>query len=138
MGPKGSGKRILFELITGCNVPTAGRVCCMGKNIHSVRYKERERLAIHYQQSDQVRDFRRTQPGFMLDFFYKLRREDRLVFVCVHPNERFHIDILKEICERFFLYKRVRCPKLETSKLCRITSRLVGISASWPGRRIYD
>ena len=102
MGPKGSGKRILFELITGCNVPTAGRVCCMGKNIHSVRYKERERLAIHYQQSDQVRDFRRTQPGFMLDFFYKLRREDRLVFVCVHPNERFHIDILKEICERYF------------------------------------
>jgi energy-coupling factor transporter ATP-binding protein EcfA2 len=40
--------------------------------------------------------------GFMLDFFRKLRREGRLVFLCLHPNERFHLEILSEICERFF------------------------------------
>jgi ABC-type multidrug transport system ATPase subunit len=37
----------------------------------------------------------------MLDFFRRLRAEGRLVFVCVHPNERFHLEILEEICERF-------------------------------------
>jgi len=37
----------------------------------------------------------------MLDFFRKLRAEGRLVFLCVHPNERFHLEILEEICERF-------------------------------------
>ncbi|HEY4637696.1 MAG TPA: ATP-binding cassette domain-containing protein, partial [Burkholderiales bacterium] len=30
MGPNGSGKTTLFELITGSNLPTAGRVLCMG------------------------------------------------------------------------------------------------------------
>ena len=39
--------------------------------------------------------------GFMLDFFGKLRREGRLVFVCLHPAEPFHLEILEEICERF-------------------------------------
>jgi ABC-type histidine transport system ATPase subunit len=39
--------------------------------------------------------------GFMLRFFKKLRAEGRLVFVCLHPNEPFHLDILREICERF-------------------------------------
>jgi ABC-type multidrug transport system ATPase subunit len=37
----------------------------------------------------------------MLDFFRKLRGEGRLVFLCVHPNEQFHLEILEEICERF-------------------------------------
>jgi hypothetical protein len=37
----------------------------------------------------------------MLDFFKKLRREERLVFVCLHPNERYHLEILREICERY-------------------------------------
>jgi hypothetical protein len=23
------------------------------------------------------------------------------VFLCVHPNEQFHLEILEEICERF-------------------------------------
>ena len=31
MGPNGSGKTTLFELITGSNLPTAGRVLCMGR-----------------------------------------------------------------------------------------------------------
>jgi ABC-type Na+ transport system ATPase subunit NatA len=39
--------------------------------------------------------------GFMLDFFRRLRAQDRLVFLCVHPSERFHLEILQEICERF-------------------------------------
>jgi len=130
MGPNGSGKTTLFELITGSNLPTAGRVLCMGQDIHAVKARERDRLAIHYHQSYQVRRFRRRKPefllapahsdypmvhlfdepqfnvqdgyiGFMLDFFRRLRSEGRAVFVCVHPTERYHLDILREVCERF-------------------------------------
>ncbi len=67
MGPNGSGKTTLFELITGSNAPTAGRVRVCGRDIHRVRYRERDRLAIHYHQSYQVRAFRRTRPNFMLE-----------------------------------------------------------------------
>jgi len=130
MGPNGSGKTTLFELITGSNSPTAGEVRCMGQNVHNIKYRERDRLAIHYHQSYQVRHFKKTRPnfllesavseypmihlfdepqfntqdgyiGFMLDFFRKLRAEGRLVFLCVHPNEPFHLEILREICERY-------------------------------------
>jgi len=130
MGPNGSGKTTLFELITGGNAPTAGRVLVAGQDIHAVRYRERDRLAIHYHQSYQVRSFKRTKPafmmvhaasesplvhlfdepqfntqdgyiGFMLDFFRRLRANGRLVFLCLHPNEPFHVDILRESCERF-------------------------------------
>ena len=130
MGPNGSGKTTLFELITGSNRPSAGRVVCCGKDIHRVRADERDRLAIHYHQAYQVRRFARRLPnflleradsaypmvhlfdepqfstqdgyiGFMLDFFRRLRREGRLVFLCLHPNERYHLDILREVCERY-------------------------------------
>ena len=130
MGPNGSGKTTLFELITGSNQPSGGRVLVDGQDIHAVRYRERDRLAIHYHQSYQVRRFKRTRPaflmqrarsasplvhlfdepqfntqdgyiGFMLDFFRLLRARDRLVFLCLHPNEPFHVDILRETCERF-------------------------------------
>jgi hypothetical protein len=37
--------------------------------------------------------------GFMLDFFRKLRREGRLVFLRLHPQERYHLEIMREICE---------------------------------------
>jgi ABC-type multidrug transport system ATPase subunit len=135
MGPNGSGKTTLFELITGSNTPTAGEVRVGGRNIHTVRTDERDRLAIHYHQSYQVRHFRSWKPnalmeragsdyplvhlfdepqfntqdgyiGFMLDFFRRLKAEGRLVFLCVHPNERFVLEIIEEICEQFlFVHK---------------------------------
>jgi ABC-type branched-subunit amino acid transport system ATPase component len=137
MGPNGSGKTTLFELITGSNAPTAGRVLCMGQDIHGVKARERDRLAIHYHQSYQVRRFRRRRPdflletaksdypmvhlfdepqfnaqdgyiGFMLDFFRRLKAEGRAVFVCLHPTERTHLEILKEVCERFIYVERGR------------------------------
>ena len=130
MGPNGAGKTTLFEMMTGSNVPTSGRVLCCGKDIHQVKYRERDRLAIHYHQSYQVRHFSRRKPsfllesagsnypmvhlfdepqfntqdgyiGFMLDFFRKLRGEGRLVFICLHPTAKYHLDLLKEVCERF-------------------------------------
>jgi ABC-type branched-subunit amino acid transport system ATPase component len=137
MGPNGSGKTTLFELITGSNAPSAGRVLCMGQDIHQVKARERDRLAIHYHQSYQVRRFRRRKPefllqkaktaypmvhlfdepqfntqdgyiGFMLDFFRRLRAEGRAVFLCLHPTERYHLDILREVCERFIFVDRGR------------------------------
>lgn len=135
MGPNGSGKTTLFELITGSNLPTSGRVMVAGRDIHNVRTRERDRLAIHYHQSYQVRHFESSKPdfllepagsdyplihlfdepqfntqdgyiGFMLDFFRKLRGEGRLVFLCVHPNELFHLEILQEMCERFVFVQK--------------------------------
>lgn len=135
MGPNGSGKTTMFELITGSNQPTSGEVRCMGKNIHDVKYGERDRLAIHYHQSYQVRHFKRTKPsfmmqpagsdypvihlfdepqfntqdgyiGFMLDFFAKLKSEGRLVFLCMHPNEPVHLEIMRDICESYIFVQK--------------------------------
>mgnify|MGYP001282785348 FL=1 len=130
MGANGTGKTTLFEIMTGGNPPTEGRVFCMGQDIYQVRYRERDRLAIHYHQSYQVRKLRRTKPsfmlesvssdypmvhlfdepqfntqdgyiGFMLDFFRKLRENGRLVFVCLHPMEHYHLQIMEETCDQF-------------------------------------
>ncbi|HEX6259311.1 MAG TPA: ATP-binding cassette domain-containing protein [Woeseiaceae bacterium] len=135
MGPNGSGKTTLFELITGSNAPSAGKVLVAGRDIHKVRTDARDRLAIHYHQSYQVRHFRTLTPnvllqpagsdyplvhlfdepqfntqdgyiGFMLDFFRRLRDEGRLVFLCVHPNERLHLEILQEACDRFIFVQQ--------------------------------
>jgi ABC-type branched-subunit amino acid transport system ATPase component len=132
VGPNGAGKTTLFEMITGSNIPTAGRVLVAGADVHRVKYRERDRLAIHYHQSYQVRSFAKHVPsalldpspttkpvlhlfdepqfntqdgyiGFMLDFFRKLRAEGKLVFVCLHPTARYHLEILKEIAETFLL-----------------------------------
>jgi ABC-type Mn2+/Zn2+ transport system ATPase subunit len=130
IGPNGAGKTTLFEIMTGSNRPTAGRVLIAGTDIHRVKYASRDRLAIHYHQSYQVRRFRRLVPsvflapspterplvhlfdepqfntvdgyiGFMLDFFRRLRREGRLVLVCLHPTARYHLEILREIAEEY-------------------------------------
>jgi ABC-type multidrug transport system ATPase subunit len=137
IGPNGAGKTTLFEIMTGSNVPTSGRVLVAGTDIHRVKYRERDRLAIHYHQSYQVRRFRKLVPsvflaaspterplvhlfdepqfntqdgyiGFMLDFFRRLRGEGRAVFVCLHPTESYHLDILREVCERFIFVERGR------------------------------
>jgi ABC-type Na+ transport system ATPase subunit NatA len=143
MGANGAGKTTLFELITGSNLPCAGRVRVAGQDIHRVRYGERDRLALHYHQSYQVRSFTRTLPsfmlqraasarpqvhlfdepqfntqdgyiGFMLDFFRRLRSDGRLVFLCLHPNEPVHLDILGEVCAQFiFVHK-------DTSRVSRL------------------
>jgi hypothetical protein len=44
--------------------------------------------------------------GFMLDFFRRLRDDGRLVFLCLHPQDKVHLDILAEVCTRFaFMHK---------------------------------
>jgi ABC-type branched-subunit amino acid transport system ATPase component len=130
VGPNGAGKTTLFEMMTGSNTPTSGRVLVAGTNIHRVKYRQRDRLAIHYHQSYQVRRFAKLVPsillepsptprplvhlfdepqfnpqdgyiGFMLDFFRKLRGDGRLVFVCLHPTASYHLEILAEIAERY-------------------------------------
>jgi ABC-type Na+ transport system ATPase subunit NatA len=135
MGPNGSGKTTLFEMITGSNLPSAGRVLVNGQDIHRVRTTERDRLAVHYHQSYQVRSFHKGRPdfmlahaaedsplvhlfdepqfntqdgyiGFMLDFFAQLKRQGRVVFLCLHPNEPYHIDILRKSCERFLFVQK--------------------------------
>jgi energy-coupling factor transporter ATP-binding protein EcfA2 len=130
LGPNGAGKTTLFEMISGSNVPSAGHVIVAGQDIQRVRYRHRDRLAIHYHQSYQVRRFAKRRPsfmleaarsayplvhlfdepqfntqdgyiGFMLEFFRRLRSEGRLVFICLHPTAAFQLEILREICERF-------------------------------------
>jgi ABC-type multidrug transport system ATPase subunit len=130
LGPNGAGKTTLFEMIAGSSTPSTGRVVCAGQDIHRVRYDQRDRLAIHYHQSYQVRKRHRGTPsfllddarsdyprihlfdepqfntqdgyiGFMLNFFRKLRGDGRLVFLCLHPTAQYHVAILQEICERF-------------------------------------
>ena len=41
VGPNGAGKTTLFEMITGSNAPTQGRVLVAGADINRVKYKER-------------------------------------------------------------------------------------------------
>jgi energy-coupling factor transporter ATP-binding protein EcfA2 len=143
MGPNGAGKTTLFEMIAGSNNPSSGRVLVAGQDIQQVRYRQRDRLAIHYHQSYQVRRFAKTRPafllqqahsayplvhlfdepqfntqdgyiGFMLDFFRRLRSEGRLVFVCLHPTAAYQIEILHEICERFLFVGRGRAQDFAT------------------------
>ncbi|MES1206340.1 MAG: ABC transporter ATP-binding protein [Pseudomonadota bacterium] len=141
MGPNGSGKTTLFELLAGSNVPTGGQVLCAGQDVHRIKYRQRDRMVIHYHQSYQVRRFRKTLPnfmlnrapsdyplvhifdepqfsvqdgyiGFMLDFFQTLRAQGRVVLLCVHPNEPFHLDIMRSACERYLFVQKGQVAQL--------------------------
>jgi energy-coupling factor transporter ATP-binding protein EcfA2 len=141
MGPNGSGKTTLFELLSGSNIPTAGQVLCAGQDVHRVKYHQRDRMVIHYHQSYQVRRVQKTVPsfmlekassdyplvhifdepqfstqdgyiGFMLNFFRDLRAQGRVVFLCLHPNEPFHVDILRDNCERFLFVAKGQVAQL--------------------------
>jgi ABC-type branched-subunit amino acid transport system ATPase component len=135
LGPNGSGKTTLFELLAGSNTPTGGQVLCNGQDVHRVKYRERDRLVVHYHQSYQIRRTRKTLPNFMLDgtsssyplvhifdepqfsvqdgyvgfmlkFFERLRKSGRVVILCVHPCEQFQLDILRERCARYFFVSK--------------------------------
>ena len=135
IGLPSSGKTTLFELLSGSNVPTSGRVVCSGQDVHRVKYRERDRLIIHYHQSYQIRRTKKrvpsfmleraasTQPlvhvfdepqfslqdgyvGFMLDFFKRLRENGRIVILCVHPCEPFHLEIMRANCERYLFVSK--------------------------------
>ncbi len=141
LGPNGSGKTTLFELLSGSNVPTRGKVAILGQDIQRVKYDQRDRLAIHYHQSYQVRSVKKTLPsfmlektssdyplvhifdepqfstqdgyiGFMLSFFRRLREQGRVVFLCVHPCETFHLDILRQNCKRYLFVSKGQVSEL--------------------------
>jgi ABC-type multidrug transport system ATPase subunit len=143
MGPNGSGKTTLFELLSGSNIPTSGKVICAGQDVHRVKYRERDRMVIHYHQSYQVRRVKKKVPnfmleppasdyplvhifdepqfstqdgyiGFMLNFFRHLRRSGRVVFLCLHPNEPFQVDIMRKNCERFLFVSKGQVAELPT------------------------
>jgi energy-coupling factor transporter ATP-binding protein EcfA2 len=44
--------------------------------------------------------------GFMLDFFRRLRAQGKLVFLCLHPNDPVHLDILDEVCDRYMFMRK--------------------------------
>lgn len=135
LGPNGSGKTTLFELITGLNQPSGGEVRVRSQAIHRVKRSQRAQLARHYHQSYQMRRFHEWTPevlqerarldeaavhlfdepqlnpqdgyiGFMLSFFRRLRGEGKLVFVCLHPNERWQLDLLRELAEHLMFVHR--------------------------------
>jgi ABC-type multidrug transport system ATPase subunit len=165
LGANGAGKTTLFELMTGTRPPTSGRVLCLGQDINTVKRGERDRLAVHYHQSYQVRSMARMKPdallaravsrtpvvhlfdepqfstqdgyiGFMIEFFRRLRRNGRLVFVCVHPTEAYHLDILRELCERFvFVHDGRAWPLPDFGSLLtddRVRAYLAGSVAAGP------
>jgi len=159
MGANGAGKTTLFELITGGNAPTQGCVRVAGQDIHRVRYAQRGQLALHYHQSYQLRRFHRTRPnfmleqalsrraavhlfdepqfntqdgyiGFMLAFFQRLRGEGKLVFLCLHPNEPVHLQILAETCDRFFFVQKdaARVSRLQSAEAMDELLALPGVA----------
>jgi hypothetical protein len=74
--------------------------------------------------------------GFMIDFFRRLRRDGRLVFVCLHPTEAYHLDILRDLCERFvFVHDGRAWPIPDFSTLAadeRVRAYLAGSVATTP------
>ena len=121
--------------------PTSGQVICAGQDVHQVKYRERDRMVIHYHQSYQVRSVKKSVPsfmlqsaksdyplvhvfdepqfstqdgyiGFMLGFFKRLRAEGRVVFLCMHPYEPFHVDIMRNHCDRYLFVSKGQVTEL--------------------------
>ena len=130
MGANGAGKTTLFEMIAGTTPPSSGAVYCQGYDMQNIKYKHRDRLAIHYHQSYQVRNIEWTRPEFlmkscyfdypsvhlfdepqfntqdgyipfMLQYFRQLFMMRCLVFISVHPTEVFQLEIVKNLCQKF-------------------------------------
>jgi ABC-2 type transport system ATP-binding protein len=113
LGPNGAGKTTLFEMITGSNAPTEGRVLVAGADIHRVKYKERDRLAIHYHQSYQVRSFSKRVPSALL-----ARSPTPKPILHLFDEPQFNTQILKEIGESFLLVHGGKAvPKASFSEL---------------------
>ena len=71
IGPNGAGKTTLFELISGKNRPTSGKVICLGKNIHRVKLDERKLISVHYTQKHQTRKSVNTFKKSNLSLIFK-------------------------------------------------------------------
>ena len=156
LGPNGSGKTTLFELITGLNQPSSGEVRVRGQVIHRVKRSQRAQLARHYHQSYQMRRFHEWTPeilqqpaalgaaavhlfdepqlntqdgyvGFMLNFFRRLRSQGMLVFVCLHPNERWQLDLMRDLVERLVFVRPRRRDRVRD--VCRA-------GRTWQGARV--
>ena len=166
MGANGAGKTTLFELMTGSRPPTAGRVLCLGQDVNTVKRRERDRLAVHYHQSYQVRRVIQTKPdallaravsrapvvhlfdepqfstqdgyiGFMIDFFRRLRREGKLVFVCLHPTETYHLEIMRELCERFVFVHDGRASEIPDFRSLVADERVAGYLSGSVGTGLH-
>jgi energy-coupling factor transporter ATP-binding protein EcfA2 len=122
LGPNGSGKTTLFELITGSNTPSEGRVLVEAR--HPSRALPRARPARDplppelpgacIPQDQAFVPARRAgrdrplvhlfdEPQFAIGDGTSVScstsrppARERFVFLCVHPNEPFHLDILRE------------------------------------------
>ena len=128
MGPNGAGKTTLFELIAGRNIPTTGKVMCLGKNIHKIKYNERKYLALHHHNPNQFRRYKKVFPNFLLkpagnsnriihlfdefdteegytglilNHYLKLRETGHLVFFCMHPTKPSHLEMMRKISEQY-------------------------------------
>ena len=52
--------------------------------------------------------FTAKQAAAYFDVRTAAKGEGRAVFVCLHPTERYHLEILKETCERFIFVDKGR------------------------------
>jgi hypothetical protein len=72
----------------------------------------------------------------MLDFFRRLKAEGKVVFVCLHPNEPYHVEVMRELCERFIFVHRGRLSHGGSIEdLGRLPQFRDYLGSLWPGGR---